>query len=161
MASQHGHSHGLVHDEIKRSRDGIRAVAGSLAILGLAACAQAIVFVASGSIALLADLVHNSGDALTAVPLGIAFALRSQAAERRAGLVVVLVIAFSACVAESRPSSASSTHRLRDTSSPLPPPARSAAPATTSRVGSGWRRVRDSAARRSSPTVSTPAPTPT
>ena len=43
-------------------------------------------FVASGSLALLADLIHNFGDALTAVPLGIAFALRSQTAERRAGL---------------------------------------------------------------------------
>jgi cation diffusion facilitator family transporter len=72
---------------------------GSLAVLGAAALAQAIVFVASGSIALLADLIHNFGDALTAVPLGIAFALRSHVAERRAGLVVVLVIAFSACVA--------------------------------------------------------------
>ena len=56
-------------------------------------------FVASGSIALLADLIHNFGDALTAVPLGIAFALRSQLAERRAGLAVVAAIFVSACVA--------------------------------------------------------------
>jgi cation diffusion facilitator family transporter len=57
------------------------------------------VFIASGSIALLADLIHNFGDALTAVPLGIAFALRSQTAERRAGLAVVAAIFISACVA--------------------------------------------------------------
>ena len=56
-------------------------------------------FVASGSIALLADLTHNFGDALTAVPLGIAFALRSHLAERRAGLAVVAAIFVSACVA--------------------------------------------------------------
>jgi cation diffusion facilitator family transporter len=96
---EHGHSHGLVDDSIKRSREGIWAVVLSLAVLGLAALAQTVVFLASGSIALLADLIHNFGDALTAVPLGIAFALRSQAAEHRAGMAVVAVIFFSACVA--------------------------------------------------------------
>jgi divalent metal cation (Fe/Co/Zn/Cd) transporter len=95
----HGHSHGLVDDSIKRSREGIRAVSLSLAVLGLAAAAQTAVFIASGSIALLADLIHNFGDALTALPLGIAFALRSQVAERRAGLAVVAAIFISACVA--------------------------------------------------------------
>lgn len=54
---------------------------------------------ASGSVALLADLIHNGGDALTAVPLGIAFALRSARAEKWAGLFVVAAIFFSACVA--------------------------------------------------------------
>jgi arsenate reductase len=49
--------------------------------------------------ALLADLIHNGGDALTAIPLGIAFVLRSQRAERLAGLAVVAAIFFSACVA--------------------------------------------------------------
>src|SRR5439155_5003460 len=68
-------------------------------VLGLTAAAQTAVFVASGSIALLADLIHNFGDALTAVPLGIAFTLRSQLAERRAGLAVVAAIFISACVA--------------------------------------------------------------
>jgi cation diffusion facilitator family transporter len=96
---EHGHSHGLVHDSIKRSREGIRAVSLSLAVLGLTAIAQTVVFVASGSIALLADLIHNFGDALTAVPLGVAFALRSPVAERRAGLAVVAAIFVSACVA--------------------------------------------------------------
>jgi cation diffusion facilitator family transporter len=95
----HGHSHGLIDESIKRSRAGIRAVSLSLAVLTLAALAQTAVFVASGSIALLADLVHNFGDALTAVPLGIAFALRSHVAERRAGLAVVGAIFVSACVA--------------------------------------------------------------
>jgi cation diffusion facilitator family transporter len=77
----------------------MRAVSMSLAVLGLAAIAQTAVFLASGSIALLADLIHNFGDALTAIPLGIAFALRSQLAERRAGLMVVAAIFISACVA--------------------------------------------------------------
>jgi divalent metal cation (Fe/Co/Zn/Cd) transporter len=93
------HSHGLVHDSIKRSQEGIRAVSLSLAVLGLAAIAQTAVFIVSGSIALLADLIHNFGDALTALPLGIAFALHSQIAERRAGLAVVAAIFISACVA--------------------------------------------------------------
>src|SRR5206468_3797182 len=95
----HGHSHGLVHDSIKRSREGVRAVLVSLAVLGLAALAQALVFVVSGSVALLADLIHNFGDALTAVPLCIAFLLRSERAERIAGLFVVAAIFISACVA--------------------------------------------------------------
>jgi divalent metal cation (Fe/Co/Zn/Cd) transporter len=60
---------------------------------------QAAVFALSGSLALLADLIHNGGDALTAIPLGIAFALRSPRAERLAGLAVVAAIFMSACVA--------------------------------------------------------------
>ena len=95
----HGHSHGLVDPSIKRSREGLRAVGWSLIVLGLTAVAQTIVFVASGSVALLADLIHNFGDAATAVPLAIAFALRSPRAERWAGLAVVLAIFASACVA--------------------------------------------------------------
>jgi len=95
----HGHSHGLVDPSIKRSRAGVRTVLISLAVLGLAAIAQAVVFVLSGSVALLADLIHNFGDALTAVPLGIAFVMRSERAERTAGLFVVLAIFISACVA--------------------------------------------------------------
>jgi len=95
----HGHSHGLVHDSIKRSREGLRAVGLALLVLGLTAVAQTLVFVASGSVALLADLIHNFGDAATAIPLGIAFALRSARAERWAGLAVVFAIFVSACVA--------------------------------------------------------------
>jgi divalent metal cation (Fe/Co/Zn/Cd) transporter len=74
-------------------------VALSLAILGLTAVSQLAIFLLANSVALLADLVHNFGDALTAVPLGIAFFLRSFRGEKLAGLAVVLVIFFSACVA--------------------------------------------------------------
>jgi cation diffusion facilitator family transporter len=95
----HGHSHGLVHASIRRSRAGLRAVLASLAVLGLAAALQTLVFLLSGSVALLADLIHNFGDALTAVPLGVAFLLRSERAERTAGLLVVAAIFVSACVA--------------------------------------------------------------
>ncbi|HEV7459526.1 MAG TPA: cation diffusion facilitator family transporter [Solirubrobacteraceae bacterium] len=95
----HGHSHGLVDDSIKRSREGVRAVGLSLAVLGGAAIAQTAIYVATGSVALLADLVHNFGDAATAFPLGAAFLLRSQRAERTAGLAVVAAIFVSACVA--------------------------------------------------------------
>jgi cation diffusion facilitator family transporter len=95
----YGHSHGLVDASIKRSQAGLRAVGLSLLILGLAAVAQTLVFVASGSVALLADLIHNFGDAATAIPLGVAFALRSARAERVAGLFVVLAIFVSGCVA--------------------------------------------------------------
>ncbi len=95
---ERGHSHGLVDESIKRSREGVRAVTIALAILAMTAAVQAVVFVLSGSLALLADLIHNGGDALTAVPLGIAFALRSQRAERLAGLAVVAAIFISACV---------------------------------------------------------------
>jgi cation diffusion facilitator family transporter len=89
----------LVDDSIKRSRDGLRAVALALLVLALAAGAQIVVFLASGSIALLADLIHNIGDASTAIPLAVAFALRSARAERWAGLAVVAAIFASACVA--------------------------------------------------------------
>jgi cation diffusion facilitator family transporter len=74
-------------------------VALSLLVLGLTAGAETAIFVLSGSIALLADLIHNFGDASTAIPLGIAFALRSVRAERVAGLFVVAAIFASACVA--------------------------------------------------------------
>jgi cation diffusion facilitator family transporter len=94
-----GHSHGFVDDTITRSREGVRAVAKSLAVLGATAAIQVVVFLASGSVALLADLIHNFGDALTAVPLAIAFTLRSKVAERRAGLAVVAAIAISAGIA--------------------------------------------------------------
>jgi cation diffusion facilitator family transporter len=98
-ASGHGHSHGLVDRSIVRSREGVRAVSISLAVLGIAAVAQLLIFLLSGSVALLADLIHNFGDALTAIPLGIAFFLRSARGEKLAGLAVVLAIFISACVA--------------------------------------------------------------
>lgn len=95
----HGHSHGLVARSIMSSRAGLRAVSWSLLVLLLTSAAQAGVFVLTGSVALLADLIHNFGDALTAVPLGIAFLLRSFTAEKRAGFFVVAAIFISACVA--------------------------------------------------------------
>jgi cation diffusion facilitator family transporter len=94
-----GHSHGLVDGSIVRSREGLRAVAISLAVLGAAALVQTLIFLATGSVALLADLIHNFGDALTAIPLGIAFFLRSVRGEKLAGLAVVAAIFISACVA--------------------------------------------------------------
>lgn len=98
-AGGHAHSHGLIDPTIKRSRAGLRAVATSLGVLAATAAIQAVVYVATGSVALLADLIHNFGDALTAVPLGTAFLLRSATAERYAGLAVVITIFVSACVA--------------------------------------------------------------
>jgi cation diffusion facilitator family transporter len=101
LAGSHpqGHSHGLVDDSIKRSREGVRAVLVALGVLGAAAAVQAVILATTGSIALLADLIHNVGDALTAVPLGIAFWMRSERAEQLAGLAVVAAIFISAVVA--------------------------------------------------------------
>jgi cation diffusion facilitator family transporter len=84
---------------MRRSREGLRAVMFSLGVLTATALAQVAVFLVTDSVALLADLIHNFGDAATAVPLGVAFALRSERAERYAGLGVVLAIFVSACVA--------------------------------------------------------------
>jgi cation diffusion facilitator family transporter len=95
----HSHSHGLVDRSIVRSRDGVRTVSISLAVLAVTAGVQAAIFALSGSVALLADLIHNFGDALTAIPLGVAFFLRSARGEKLAGLAVVLAIFISACVA--------------------------------------------------------------
>jgi cation diffusion facilitator family transporter len=94
----HGHSHGLVHSSITRSREGVRVVAISLAVLLITAVAQAAVFAASGSVALFADLVHNAGDALTALPLAAAFWMRSWTAERWAGFAVVMTILASGII---------------------------------------------------------------
>jgi cation diffusion facilitator family transporter len=125
----HGHEHGglldrLLHvvrphshdpsdatdEALEASEEGRRAVLISLGVLGATAVIQAAVVVLSGSVALLADTVHNLSDALTAVPLWIAFTLARRPPSRRfpyglgrvedlAGLVVVLMIAASAVVA--------------------------------------------------------------
>ncbi|WP_367324738.1 cation diffusion facilitator family transporter [Streptomyces sp. HUAS ZL42] len=95
---------------LESSARGMRALWISLAVLGATALAQAFVVAVSGSVALLGDTVHNTADALTAVPLGIAFVLGRRAATRRftygygraedlAGLVIVLTIAASAAFA--------------------------------------------------------------
>ncbi|MEU1179093.1 cation diffusion facilitator family transporter [Streptomyces sp. NPDC005820] len=95
---------------LESSARGMRALWVSLAVLGVTAIAQAVVVVISGSVALLGDTVHNAADALTAVPLGIAFVVGRRAATRRftygygraedlAGLAIVLTIAASAAFA--------------------------------------------------------------
>ena len=102
------------------SAAGIRAVKVSLAALGVTAALQMAIVVASGSVALLADTIHNFADASTAIPLWVAFALGRRQATRRytygygraedlAGVFVVLMIAFSAGVAAWE-----SVHRLLD-----------------------------------------------
>src|SRR3954451_19746215 len=121
-----GHSHGLVDRSILRSRAGLRAVGVTLGILGVTAAVQGAIYVATGSIALLADLIHNAGDALTAVPLGAAFLLRSERAERGAGIAVVLTILASAIAAVVFASSASPTRCRLTTARRLRPPVSSA-----------------------------------
>jgi cation diffusion facilitator family transporter len=117
MGLGHVHDHGHSHDHIDRVDDalrdsaaGIRAVKISLMVLGVTAITQLVIVMVSGSVALLADTVHNFSDALTAVPLWIAFSLSRRGSTRRytygfgraedlAGLFVVAVIAISAVVA--------------------------------------------------------------
>jgi cation diffusion facilitator family transporter len=107
------HSHDAadsIDDALESTNEGIRAVKLSLVLLGATAVAQAAVVLISGSVALLSDTIHNFSDALTAVPLWIAFAYGRRAATRRythgygrvedlAGLFVVAMIALSAIVA--------------------------------------------------------------
>jgi cation diffusion facilitator family transporter len=107
----HSHEAGdMVDDALESSREGLRTLWISLAILGVTAVGQGAVVVWSGSVALLGDTVHNLADALTAVPLGIAFLVGRRAPTRRytygygraedlAGVVIVLVIAGSALLA--------------------------------------------------------------
>jgi cation diffusion facilitator family transporter len=82
-----------------RSRAGLRAVGISLFVLALTATVQTLIYAVTSSVSLLADLIHNFGDASTAIPLGAAFLMRSVRAERLAGLAVVLAIFASAGVA--------------------------------------------------------------
>ena len=95
----HDHTHGLVDPSIVRSKAGVKAVSLSLAVLLASALVQLVVVALSDSVALLTDVIHNGGDALTAIPLGIAFLLRSHRGERWAGYVVVAVILASALLA--------------------------------------------------------------
>ena len=115
------HSHDAadsVDAALAASAEGIRALRTSLLVLGATALAQLVVVVLSGSAALLADTIHNFSDALTAVPLWIAFVLGRRAATRRytygygraedlAGVFIVAMIALSAVVAGYE-----SVHRL-------------------------------------------------
>jgi cation diffusion facilitator family transporter len=107
------HSHDAsdsIDGALESSAAGIRAVKISLLALGATSLAQLVIVVLSGSVALLADTIHNFADALTAVPLWIAFALGRRAATRRytygfgraedlAGLFVIAMISASAVLA--------------------------------------------------------------
>lgn len=107
------HSHDAadtIDDALSASAEGMRALKVSLVALALTAAAQVVVVVITGSVALLADTIHNFSDALTAVPLGIAFILARRSATRRythgfgraedlAGIFIIGMIALSAVVA--------------------------------------------------------------
>lgn len=112
-AFHHAHAHDsgeLVDDALAGSLEGIRAVKLSLIGLGVTALLQSVVVLISGSVALLADTIHNLGDAATAIPLWVAFSLSRRPPDRRytygygraedlAGVFVVLMIAGSAMLA--------------------------------------------------------------
>ena len=108
--SDHGHTHGVVDASITTTERGLWAVKWSFVILAITAALQFVVVLMSGSVALLADMIHNIGDAVTAIPLGIAFVLARRKpsarftygygrAEDFAGVTVVLIILASALVA--------------------------------------------------------------
>jgi cation diffusion facilitator family transporter len=111
MVMPHSHDTAdMTDDALEASRRGMRALAISFAVLLVTAVAQAVLVAVTGSVALLGDTLHNFADALTAVPLGIAFLLGRRAATRRftyglgraedlAGLIIVAVIASSAGLA--------------------------------------------------------------
>lgn len=99
-----------IDDAMEASHEGVRALIISMVILLVTTTLQAVVFFLSGSVALLADTVHNFSDALTAIPLWVAFVLGRRAATRRytygfgraedlAGLFIVFVVLLSAVVA--------------------------------------------------------------
>ncbi len=106
------HGHGaldLVDQDLVASTDGMRALKVSLGVLAITACIQLGIVVISGSVALLGDTIHNSADALTAIPLGLAFWLEQRPATRRytygygraedlAGIFIVTVVASSAAL---------------------------------------------------------------
>jgi cation diffusion facilitator family transporter len=107
---EYGHTHGAVDPTIATSERGIWAIKWSFVGLMVTALLQLVVVLMSGSVALLSDTIHNFGDAATAVPLGIAFALTRLGVSRRftfgygrvedlAGVLIVLIILFSAVVA--------------------------------------------------------------
>ena len=106
----HGHTHGVVDASIATTDQGIWAIKWSFIILAITAAFQMLMVVVSGSVALLADTIHNVGDAVTAIPLWIAFRLAKRKPSARftygygrvedlAGVIIVLIILFSALVA--------------------------------------------------------------
>jgi len=109
-AGGHGHTHGVIDPSITTTERGIWAIKWSFIVLGITALVQLAVVFASGSVALLADTIHNVGDATTAIPLWIAFRLVRRPPSRTfnyglgrvedlAGMLIVLIILFSALVA--------------------------------------------------------------
>jgi cation diffusion facilitator family transporter len=109
-ADAHGHTHGVIDPSLSSSERGIWAIKWSFVILAITAMLQLVVVLASGSVALLADTIHNIGDATTAIPLWIAFALVRRKptttfnyglgrVEDLAGMLIVIIILFSAIVA--------------------------------------------------------------
>jgi cation diffusion facilitator family transporter len=109
-AHEHGHAHGIVDPSITTSDRGMWAIKWSFAGLAATAALQAVVVVLSGSVALLADTIHNFADAATAIPLAIAFWLGRKKPTARftfgygrvedlAGVAIVLTILASAIVA--------------------------------------------------------------
>ena len=78
----HGHTHGIVDPSITTSDRGLWAIKWSFVGLAATAVLQLVVVFLSGSVALLADTIHNFGDAATAIPLAIAFWFAPQEAER-------------------------------------------------------------------------------
>ncbi|RWD97544.1 cation diffusion facilitator family transporter, partial [Mesorhizobium sp.] len=106
----HGHTHGVIDATIATTDRGIWAIKWSFVILAVTAALQVVVVVFSGSVALLADTIHNIADATTAIPLWIAFVLARRKPTRTftyglgrvedlAGIVIVLIILASALVA--------------------------------------------------------------
>ena len=106
----HGHTHGVIDASLAATDRGIWAIKWSFVILAATAALQFIVVVISGSVALLADMIHNVGDATTAIPLWVAFRLARRKptkaftyglgkVEDFAGILIVLIILFSALVA--------------------------------------------------------------
>src|SRR4051812_20855682 len=111
LVTPHSHDAAVAVDSALEASDrGMRTLFLSLAVLGLTAAIQAVVAVLSGSVALLGDTLHNVADALTAVPLGLAFWVGRRPANRRytygygrsedlAGILIVVLIAASSAVA--------------------------------------------------------------
>ena len=108
--SGHAHTHGVIDPSIRSTARGVWAIKWSFFILAATAVLQIAVVYLSGSVALLADTIHNIGDAGTALPLWIAFVLSRRKPTKRfpyglaraedlAGIAIVLVILFSALVA--------------------------------------------------------------
>jgi cation diffusion facilitator family transporter len=105
----HAHTHGVINPELFSTDRGLYAVKWSFAGLAATALFQVAIYWVSGSVALLADTIHNFGDAATAIPLGLAFVLSRKKPNKRftygygraedlAGLLIVFLILFSAAV---------------------------------------------------------------